>query len=407
MSSSTSPLPSNTSEYVRATRSSCASASTALGLTPNVAAIDAFLTSLDQARFSRLCTQHGLSFPLRFPTPTAEVNFLSIVALLNALSGYRTAFHTATGCGAYQNVVRLMIGLYISSADEDRVVGAGTLTAKGMVGLTEARIVELLGVSVHQERQHETLAGVTVGVRGGEMFEAVQLILNAMHGVGRKLEQLNSPSLGAYIVLLLTHAKSENMDDVQATDYLTCNIAQTFPEFRDTHHISALNQDVFLFKRIFFLLHSLRCKFADKLEWCVPDTKLTLPMFVDNVLPTMCVWFNMFNLADQLPNGMERLYDWVRTKHCNADLPRQGLVTGSKQAGPRLSQDETYAIRAATLNLGAAIVQRAKQLAEQCDANRWLQTLNEVDLDAYLWSVAKDDEALRSVPRLVYACIHF
>ncbi|CDS01902.1 hypothetical protein, partial [Sporisorium scitamineum] len=110
---SSSPLPSTT-DYIAATRSSCLEVSTALNLLPDIPSIDAFLLSLDHATFSRLCTQHGLSFPLRFPTPTAEINFLSILALLNAFSAYRGAFHRATGMGAYQNVVRLLMGMYIS-----------------------------------------------------------------------------------------------------------------------------------------------------------------------------------------------------------------------------------------------------------------------------------------------------
>lgn len=411
MSSSSSfpPLP-TTPEYIKATRESCASASTHLGLTPNIASIDAFLGSLDHATFDRLSKQHGLSFPLRFPTPIAEVNFLSILALLNAFSGYRTAFHSATGSGAYQNVVRFMIGLYISSGDEDRVVGAASLTAKGLKALTEAKVVELMGVSVHEEKPHASLPGVTVGVRGGAMFDAVQLLLTTLQSVGGKLLELNQPSLGAYVVALLSQAKEQRMDDVQATDFLVKNLAETFVEFRDTHSIQGVGP-VFLFKRIFFLLHSLRLKFADRHEWMVPETTRTLPMFVDNVLPTMCVWHNLFECPPDAPAGMETLYRWVRTQHCNAELPREKLLPSEAnevKAGPELTADETYAIRAATLNLGKAVVDRAKVLARQAGEDKqWLEALNEVDLDGYLWSVAKDDVALRRVPRLVFASIHF
>ncbi len=95
-------------------------------------------------------------FPITFPHPTGEVNFLAILALLNAYSGYRTTFHKATELGAYQNIIRLMIGLYISGngdGGEDRVVGSPALTSKGMASLTEAKVVELMGVSVHEEKR--------------------------------------------------------------------------------------------------------------------------------------------------------------------------------------------------------------------------------------------------------------
>ena len=208
MSSPSSPLP-HDDRYVEATRQSCQDLARSLGLTPDLAAVDAFLRTLDRDTFERLRTQHGLSFPLRFPTPTAEVNFLAVLALLNALSGYRAAFHKATGLGAYQNMVRLMSGLYISGSSdgaEDRLVGSPALTAKGMATLAEAKVVELLGASVHEERPHESLPGVTVGIKGGEMNEAVQMIHNAITGVGNKLLQLNQPSLGSFIVHLLQQA---------------------------------------------------------------------------------------------------------------------------------------------------------------------------------------------------------
>ncbi|SPO30664.1 uncharacterized protein UTRI_05281 [Ustilago trichophora] len=407
---SNNPLPA-TEEYIKATRESCLSLSKSLGLTPNLPSIDAFLRNLDQTTFEKLKTQHGLTFPLRFPTPTAEINFLSILALLNAFSGYRTAFHKATGMGAYQNVLRLMIGLYISGSDagEDRLVGSSALTAKGMAGLTEAKVVELLGVSIHEEKEHDKLPGVTVGVRGGEMFDCVQLILSTINNVGKALLEKNVPSLGAYVVQLLEETKAKQLNDEEATDYLVKRIAETFPEFRDTHTLSSEQGDVYLFKRIFFLLHSLHLRFGNREEFAVPNTYKTLPMFVDNVLPTLCVWYNFLTIPTSPHQGMETLLNWVKRAHCSLDLPRSKLNSLENNiAGPKLNADETYAIRAATLNVGRVVVERAKQLAKEKDKSlEWLDELNEVDLDGYLWAVAKDDDELRKVPRLVFGSIHF
>lgn len=412
MSSPTSPLP-HDDRYVEATRQSCQDLARSLGLTPDLAAVDAFLHTLDRDTFERLRTQHGLSFPLRFPTPTAEVNFLAVLALLNAFSGYRAAFHKATGLGAYQNMVRLMIGLYISGSSdgaEDRLVGSPALTAKGMATLAEAKVVELLGVSVHEERPHESLPGVTVGIKGGEMNEAVQMIHNAITGVGNKLLQLNQPSLGSFIVHLLQQAHQKDLDNGAATDYLVKSIAETFPEFRDTHTVvlKQASKDVYLFKRIFFLLHSLHLRFPAHQDWRVPNTYTTLPMFVDNVLPTLCVWFHLFHTSSPPPAGMNTLVDWLNSEHSNANLPRSKLETSDKIVnGPKLSIDETYAVRAATLHLGQIITERAKQLANEQEALAWLAHINEVDLDGYLWALAKDDKDLRKVPRLVFPSIHF
>lgn len=412
MSSTTNSSPLPPKEHaVAVTRQSCAEAAAATGLTPNLAAIDAFLRSLDQPTFERLRTQHGLNLPLRFPTPTAELNFLGILALLNALSGYRTAFHKATGSGAYQNVTRLMIGLYIAGSGEaeDRVVASQALTAKGMRDLTEAKLVELLGVSVHEEKPHESLPGVTVGVRGGEMLDAVQLVLKTVQNVGKTLIAKNYASLGAFLVHLMKQAKDNNLDDTAATDFMVYQIASTLPEFCDTHTLAS-GQNVLLFKRIFFLLHSLHLRFGDRQEWTIPNTYKTLPMFVDNVLPTLCVWFNLLCHPPpaSAPENFKSLYDWVANANCNADLPRNQLASLPKNApGPTLSKDETYAIRAATLHLGHIVCQRAHELAQNEQDLHWLHALNQVDLDGYLWAVAKDDEALRKVPRFVFPSIHF
>ncbi|EST08833.1 Protein of unknown function DUF2419 [Kalmanozyma brasiliensis GHG001] len=405
MTASQSPLPSG-SDFVSATRTSCSTLSSTLGLTPNTAGIDAFLRTLSAPTFERLKTQHGLTFPLRFPTPLAELNFLSLLSLLNAYSGYRVAFHTQTGSGAYQNIVRLMMGLYISGG-EDKVVGSKALTSRGMVELTEAKIVELLGVSVHEEREHETLKGVTVGVRGGDMLDCVQMILSTLQGVGKTLLEQEHASLGSYIASLLTQVKTNNLGDADATSFLVKSIAETLPEFCDTHTLAPSGEEVYLFKRIFFLLHSLRLRFADHPEWGVQDTTETLPMFVDNVLPTLCVWFHLLSVPHTAPEGMETLFHWVRTQHVDGELTREKLEGMQKNvAGPKLSADETYAIRAATLNVGRVVVERAKELAKE-EGREWLEGLNEVDLDGYLWAVAKDDELLRKVPRLVFASIHF
>ncbi len=407
-SASSWPLP-HDAAYIAATRQSCSAISTSLGLTPNATSIDRFLRTLDQATYNRLRTQHGLAFPLRFPTPTAEINFIAILSLLNALSGYRTAFHKATGAGAYQNIVRLMIGLYISGGDEDRQVGSGNLTAKGMQNMTEAKIVELLGVSVHEEKPHDSLPGVTVGIKGGEMNDAVQLILTAMQNVGRKLTELGANSMGAYLEGLMAEAKQKH-DEARATDYLVAQIAQTFPEFCDTHTFNtsaAAGKEVYIFKRIFFLLHALYLRFGDKPEYGLPNT-YTLPMFVDNVLPTLCVWLDLISTPDSPAPGIETLVHWIATANCNADLSRDKLDDlTANQPGPVLSKDETYAVRAATLNVATHVVARAHALAQQDSDLAWLAGMNEVDLDGYLWSLAKDDPALRKVPRLVFPSIHF
>ena len=86
---------------LRRIRSHCAEAAERAHIGLNEDAVDAFLDTLDESEFSALKTQHGLRFPLRFSSFMDQLNFVAVLAMLNAFSGYRAAFHQATGHGAF------------------------------------------------------------------------------------------------------------------------------------------------------------------------------------------------------------------------------------------------------------------------------------------------------------------
>ena len=90
-------------------------------------------------------------------------------------------------------------------------------------------------------------------------------------------------------------------------------------------------------------------------------------MFVDNVIPTML-----------------HHYGILKTDEASSDALRAWTAS---EEGVVLSKDDAYRIRAAALAAGARIVERATT------------GMTEVELDGYLWSVAKDPE-LRKIPRI-------
>jgi hypothetical protein len=63
--------------------------------------------------------------------------------------------HKATGDGAYQNIIKILVGLFITGEDK--------LTSRGLSELTAEEIAGILGVSLFSEKPHESLPGVTVG----------------------------------------------------------------------------------------------------------------------------------------------------------------------------------------------------------------------------------------------------
>lgn len=73
-------------------------------------------------------------------------------------------------------------------------------------------------------------------------------------------------------------------------------------------------------------------------------------------------------------------------------------VTGEKVAGLSQTAEEAYAIRAATIAACERVVELEKQVAEET-GKTWLTSMSAMDLDGYLWSVAKVGE-LRNLPRL-------
>lgn len=117
-------------------------------------------------------------------------------------------------------------------------------------------------------------------------------------------------------------------------------------------------------------------------------------MFVDNVLPTMCVHLGLLDLSQC---SEEALVQWGQTSTVQKNNKHVGVIQG-----PILTISQAYIVRAAALDAGVKVVQRARDLAvQQPERFAWLHNFNEVDLDGYLWSVAKDDPELRSVPRMV------
>jgi len=143
-----------------------------------------------------IATSHGIAFPLKFPSSLSELNLLSILALLNMASGYCVSLHRETGRGAWDSIRAFVFGLFLSSATD----GEGDLlSAKGMQTLSEAKIAELLGVSLHAERQHEHIQGLTIGQIGGPGWELVQLLKTLLDETGKVLVNGGYPNLGSFV----------------------------------------------------------------------------------------------------------------------------------------------------------------------------------------------------------------
>lgn len=152
------------------------------------------------------------------------------MSLLNFASGYRVPLHEQTGRGAWDNIRAFTFSLFLASSTE-----FDWLSARGMQAVTEGIVAEHLRVSVHVERPHETLPGVTVGDLGGPMHRLVQLIANTLKETGEILQKSGYPDLGTFVLEALrtgekVHAsKGEGVD----VDAVLEQIVKAIPGFRD------------------------------------------------------------------------------------------------------------------------------------------------------------------------------
>lgn len=155
-----------------------------------------------------MSAQHGLAVPLNFDSQSDELNYISVLSLLNFGSGYRTPLHAQTGRGAWDAIRALMFGLYISSSSD-----GNHLSAKGMQSISNAKIAELMGIDLHVERPHETLHGVTIGELGGPLYDLVTLITSTLNMTGSILVKLEYPNLGTFVLECLREGELKSSSD--------------------------------------------------------------------------------------------------------------------------------------------------------------------------------------------------
>ena len=87
-------------------------------------------------------------------------------------------------------------------------------------------------------------------------------------------------------------------------------------------------------------------------------------------------------------------FDFLDLIHCVYRVYSEGL--GEAVKGERI--EVAYAIRAATLAACERVIEIAPAVAKE-DGKSWLEEMDAMGLDGYLWQKAKDGE-LRDLPRL-------
>lgn len=191
--------------------------------------ITPFLLSIPEPFYSRLSLSHGASsFPLQFPSPTSELNLLSLLALLNFGSAFRAPLHAFHGRGVYDTIRFFVLGCFLSSTDGEDLLGAKKMSKMG-----EGEVSQLMGgLPLMVEREHETMKGIVVGEKGGRLAELVGMVVGVMNETGRILEEGGWDNLGEFVKDVLEKAKGT---DEERAEELVERLVRTFPAFQDMH----------------------------------------------------------------------------------------------------------------------------------------------------------------------------
>ncbi|KAJ7594722.1 hypothetical protein C8J56DRAFT_778357, partial [Mycena floridula] len=335
--------------------------------------------------FKLVSASHGLAMPLNFSSPLAELNLLSILSLLNFASGYRVPLHTDTGRGAWDNMRAFVFSMFLSSS-----VGDGDLlSAKGMQTISTGTVTDLMRVTVHIERPHETIPALTVGELGGPLYELVKLITKVLTETGEILVHNGYPDLGSFIAETLNGAAKASSKDIEI-ELILEKIVSAIPAFQDIAIVNG--EPVYCFKKALFLIHAINIRFGSLAPppFPIPSTG-SLPVFTDNVLPSMLIHLGVIDLSE---SSLSHLFpgagssDKLQTLLAASNESQQDLKDPPEE-GPVLNSSEAYILRAAAIDACELIVELAGS------------SIRLPDLDMWLWAIAKKRADFRRLPRFV------
>lgn len=343
------------------------------------------------------------------------MNLLAVLSLLNFASGYRIPLHEQTGRGAWDNMRALVFSLFLTSSTE-----TDWLSAKGMQAVKEHDVAEHLRVSVHVERPHESIPGVTVGALGGPMHQLVQLIARTLNETGDVLVQTGYPDLGTFVLEALRTGEKVGAAKGQGPDIDTIleQIVRAIPGFRDMSLVNGQRELVLLpagsrwliitsrsavyaFKKALFLIHAISIRFgpSNSKSVPVPDTS-SLPVFSDNVLPSLLIHLGILDIS-QASNSLSTTFLYhpenLSALLEESQLPGEDLPKQIPADGPTLTEEQAYILRAAAVDACEMLIEVAHSFSEPS----YMEKITLPDIDMWLWAVAKDRSDYRDLERFV------
>ncbi|SCV71642.1 BQ2448_3230 [Microbotryum intermedium] len=380
-------LPPSSESILDSIRSSCRALTARSDITIDDEAIDAFLHGIGAEAWTKHLrnNHHGLRLPLRFDSAHEELNVIayvaqlecsflartqaadpslsesriSVLSLLNFLSGYRQPLHRLTQRGAFSTVLSLVLSAHLSAGDSS---SSSLLSAKGMRNATLNQIVSMAQIKTHQEKPHSTLGPVVkVGEKDDEAFEILELIVRVLNRTGEVLKKEGKEDLGHWVQQALLDVEADS-------EHMLRKLYETFPDFQDAYTVEG--EPVYILKKALYLLNAITLRFSPSGSFDhtptfpLPTNTTHFPIFADNVIPSLLMHHRIIVLPT------------------SKTLPTP----------PLLSTEEATRLRAASITACHRIVERAQVLSENGSENEWMRGMLEVDLDGYLWDSGKREK---------------
>ena len=137
----------------------------------------------------------------------------------------------------------------------------------------------------------------------------------------------------------------------------------------------------------------------------VPQTS-HLPVFTDNVLPSILIHFGVIHLSTAAP-ALAALFPGAGADDDSTLFAAAPVVPGGSAVkkpvpvveGPTLTPAQSYVLRAAAVEACERIVAHARAMSAAGRGAAWLRDISLPDLDNWLWAVAKDRADYRALPR--------
>jgi hypothetical protein len=167
---------------------------------------------------------------------------------------------------------------------------------------------------------------------------------------------------------------------------------------------------IYCFKKALFLIHaiSIRFGFLSPPPFPIPDTT-HLPIFSDNVLPSLLVHLRVIDLSSSPLSNLFPKSEEILEALLKPPLPPSNHEHGRKQsyeAGPVVTTDQSYILRASAIDACELIVEAVRSLdVNSFGEGEMLSWINEItlpELDMWIWAIAKDRPDYRALPRFAF-----